>query len=134
MYAAVPGRRPLVAITGPLEDERELFSWAFERAGFDTLLLPSVSPTELVSRIAAAAPDVILHRTQPQHSGTALLLGVRSHPKTAAIPIVIVTTDLRTRAQAAARAAGATDILILPMAPMDVMERVARVLACVNVT
>ncbi len=46
------------------------------------------------------------------------------------IPILVVTTDTRFKMQQAARAAGATDILMLPVNPLVVADHVERLLAC----
>jgi DNA-binding response OmpR family regulator len=71
---------------------------------------------------------VILDAMMPVLDGFAVLKKVRGDPETADLPIIMLTAKRQERDVLDALQAGATDYIVKPFSPEEVLARVARVL------
>jgi two-component system, OmpR family, phosphate regulon response regulator PhoB len=80
--------------------------------------------------IAEHRPDVVLlDVTMPGMSGLDVVEELRSHPDTAELPVILLTARSQEFDISTGFALGATDYVVKPFSPRDLVERVARVLA-----
>jgi CheY-like chemotaxis protein len=74
-------------------------------------------------------PDlVLLDVAMPQMDGFTVCRELRSHPRTAKVPIVIFTASLSGEITSHAKESGADAVLIKPVEPQKVAEEVVRLL------
>ena len=87
-------------------------------------------PIHALEMIRSERPDIILlDIMMPQVSGTVILEQVRSDPKLAHIPVIILTasSDVETRQESLQL--GATDFLMKPVDPLELIPRMRNSLA-----
>jgi two-component system phosphate regulon response regulator PhoB len=109
-------------------DIRHLVSYKLARGGFTV--------NEVTDGVAALReahrdpPDlVILDVRMPLLSGLEVCRELRAGPRTASVPILMLTARARPQDLDQAYAAGATDYVVKPFSPRELVERVETVLA-----
>ncbi|MDE2490519.1 MAG: response regulator transcription factor [Elusimicrobia bacterium] len=110
-------------------DSRRLYGRVLERAGY--AVLTAATAEEALETARARRPDLILSDVQMAQGGDgfALCAEVRRHPRTAAIPIVLMSgLSLREEDQLEGLDAGADDYLLKPFSPKYLTAKTAAVL------
>ncbi|HYE93705.1 MAG TPA: response regulator [Terriglobales bacterium] len=103
-------------------DARELFSLMLECCG--AVVRVAGSAREAVVACDEARPDVIVtDLAMPDHDGFAFLRALRTRSECAGVPAIAVTGYQTYRAQA--YNAGFNDVLVKPVLPAELCERVA---------
>jgi two-component system phosphate regulon response regulator PhoB len=112
-------------------DIRDLVTFKLEHGGFEVV---SVSDGFAALREAQRRPPdlAILDVRMPRISGIEVCRELRAGPHTARIPIVMLTARARPQDLELAYAAGATDYVVKPFSPRELLERVEAVLARVG--
>jgi two-component system phosphate regulon response regulator PhoB len=113
------------------QDIRHLVAIKLERAGFD---VAGVSDGFAALREAHAhTPDlVLLDVRMPRISGIEVCRELRTDRRTATVPIIMLTARARPQDLEQAYAAGATDYIVKPFSPRELLERVEAVLSRVT--
>jgi two-component system phosphate regulon response regulator PhoB len=79
-------------------------------------------------------PDLVLTGwSMPKLSGIDLVRLLRGDPRTEAMPIVMLTAKGRDEDKAAGLEAGANDYIVKPFDPVDLIQRLARVLGLTGI-
>ncbi len=108
-------------------DIRHLISTKLRRSGFD--VIETVDGAEALAAARRDHPDLILLDVRmPRLSGFEVLRELRADPGTAALPILILTARTRAVDVELAYAAGATDYIIKPFSPRELVRRVEEAL------
>ncbi len=82
-----------------------------------------------LARAGAAPPDLILlDLMMPGMNGFEVCQRLKRDPVTAAVPVIVVTVLLQATAKESALTSGADDFLTKPLAPEDLLTRVAAML------
>ena len=112
-------------------DIRHLVSYKLTRGGFDV-----IDVADGIAALKAARlhpPDlVLLDVRMPKMSGLEVCRELRAGPLTATVPIIMLTARSRPQDLEQGYAAGATDYIIKPFSPRDLLERVEAAVARVN--
>lgn len=113
-----------------VEDEKdlsELLAYNLAKAGFT----PTIAPTgrAALEAVAARAPDLVLLDVMiPEFSGTEVAGRIRSNPRTASIPIIMLTAKAEEIDQIVGLAVGADDYITKPFSMKVLLARVEAVL------
>jgi len=75
---------------------------------------------------------VILDINMPRMDGLALLQAIRARPEWATLPVLMLTTEGQDADRERALALGATDYILKPFKPVQLLERVAALLAATH--
>jgi two-component system phosphate regulon response regulator PhoB len=112
-------------------DIRHLVSFKLGRGGFEVV---SVEDGFAALREAHRRPPdlAILDVRMPKMSGIEVCRELRGGPHTAQVPIIMLTARARPQDLEQAYAAGATDYVVKPFSPRELLERVESVLARVG--
>ncbi|TWU37719.1 Cyclic di-GMP phosphodiesterase response regulator RpfG [Novipirellula aureliae] len=95
-----------------------------ERAGYRSFETTTDSSAAL-RILKVAQPDILLlDINMPNVDGVEILRGVRSEPKSRHLPVLILTANTDERIKRICLELGATDFLIKPVDPMDLVPRV----------
>lgn len=95
---------------------RDLLALALTNAGYQVTLAENGRIG--VDLLDQAAPDAIISDiNMPELDGFGLVQAVRAHPRHAATPILMLTTESAPDLKARARAAGATGWIVKPFEP-----------------
>lgn len=109
-------------------DILHMVAYKLRRAGFEV-----IETTDGLAALAACRrepPDlVLLDVRMPRMDGIAVCRELRDGPRTADLPIVMLTARAREQDRELALAAGATDYVVKPFSPRALVERVEAVLA-----
>jgi two-component system phosphate regulon response regulator PhoB len=112
-------------------DIRHLVTFKLQRAGFEV-----VEAADGFAALRAAheqTPDLaILDVRMPRISGIEVCRELRAGSATAAVPIIMLTARARPQDLEQAYVAGATDYIVKPFSPRELLERVETVLARVG--
>ena len=112
-------------------DIRHLVSVKLGRGGFDVVAVPDGFAA--LREAHRQPPDlVLLDVRMPRMSGIEVCRELRAGPHTADVPIIMLTARARTQDLEQAYAAGATDYIVKPFSPRDLLERVEAVLSRVR--
>ncbi len=88
-------------------------------------LVEAVDGEAGVATALAAPPDLILMDVQlPRLSGLDATRQLRADPRTAAVPIIVITSFALSGDDQKARQAGATDYLAKPYSPRDLLAKI----------
>lgn len=115
---------PIVALADVYPDERELYAWTLEAAGFRVARIGCGSAAEAAAEILGIGAAVVITRIRPGIFGIELTGFLREAGLGA--PIVVITTDTKRELHDAARAAGANDVYLLPLEPDALTAAVRR--------
>jgi DNA-binding response OmpR family regulator len=109
-------------------DIRELVAFKLEQAGFE---VESAADGQLGLDAALAHPPdlVLLDLMMPKLSGIEVCQRLREHPKTAETPIVLLTAKAQEADIEGGFAVGATDYIVKPFSPRDLLARIEQVMA-----
>jgi DNA-binding response OmpR family regulator len=106
----------------------QLLEVAFEMDGF--AVLTAADGEEGVRRARDDRPDAIVSDVMmPKLSGLDLVKALKADPDTASIPIVLLTAKAQQADVAAGLEIGADEYVTKPFEPLDLVERVNRLLA-----
>lgn len=106
----------------------KLQSMILTRAGYE--IDSAANGQEGIDRAAATAPDVVLLDVMmPDIDGLEVTRRLKADPRTAAIPVVLVSARTESEDVAAGRAAGAADYLRKPFDPDDLVALLDRLVA-----
>jgi two-component system phosphate regulon response regulator PhoB len=108
-------------------DIRHLVSTKLRRSGFD--VVETADGVEALDAARRAHPDLILLDVRmPRLGGFEVLRELRADPGTAGLPILILTARARAVDVELAYAAGATDYIVKPFSPRELVRRVEEAL------
>jgi len=109
-------------------DIRHLVSYKLTRGGFDVIAVAD-GPTAL--RAARQHPPdlVLLDVRMPRMSGLEVCRELRAGPLGLTVPIIMLTARSRPQDLEQGYAAGATDYIVKPFSPRDLLHRVETALA-----
>ena len=109
-------------------DIRHLVSYKLSRGGFD--VTEASDGLTAIHEALRNPPDlVILDVRMPRMSGLEVCRELRAGPRTARVPIIMLTARARPQDLEQAYAAGATDYVVKPFSPRALLERVENTLA-----
>ena len=118
----------IVAIADPFPDEAELYQLAFVNAGFVLHSLPTDDARAAVDAVISSRAHLVVTRILPRRFGIELLRELRGNPRTAKLPVVVITSYPDPKLHAETQAAGANELLLLPVNPADLIKRVRHLL------
>ncbi|HEY0835792.1 MAG TPA: phosphate regulon transcriptional regulator PhoB [Azospirillum sp.] len=123
--------RPLVLV---VEDERELvtlITYNLEREGFRVAV--AFDGEDALLQVLERAPDVVLLDWMlPEVSGLEVCRRLRRTPKTAGVPIIMLTARGDERDRVHGLSAGADDYLVKPFSPAELAARIRSLLRRAN--
>ena len=112
-------------------DIRHLVSYKLTKGGFD--VIETADGFTALGHARKSPPDlVILDVRMPRMSGLELCRELRAAPRTADVPIIMLTARARPQDLEQAYAAGATDYVVKPFSPRDLQHRVEAALTRVH--
>jgi CheY-like chemotaxis protein len=120
--------RPLILIAGISRDAREMYQEFFVWSGWDVALAPN---SLLAFDLAASLqPDIVAtsDRLRPR-DGLLLCEQIHADPRTAHIPVVILTTATTTLDRQRARMSGCATLLLQPTLPSLLLAEARRLVA-----
>ncbi len=119
--ASGPSRRVLVVDDD--DTARRFLIRAIERGGFDAT--EAASGPDALSQIEADQPDLVLLDSQmPKMTGEEVLETLRRDPRTATLPVIVVTGRGGHDDRIASLDAGADDLVAKPVHPDELLARV----------
>jgi two-component system phosphate regulon response regulator PhoB len=112
-------------------DIRHLVSTKLRRSGFD--VVETTDGSEALAAARRSHPDlVLLDVRMPRLSGLDVLRELRADPGTARLPIIVLTARTRAVEVELGYAAGATDYIVKPFSPRELVSRVEAALTRVG--
>lgn len=106
----------------------ELLTYRLENKGYDVSI--ARNGAEAVSLAVQTVPDaIVLDMMMPVMDGQQVLRRLRDTPKTAHIPVVMLTARKQQDDIIGAFELGASDYLVKPFIPEELMTRLARLVA-----
>ncbi len=119
--------RPLVLIVDDADDTRDLYSEFFVDEGLR--VATAVDGEHALWKVDSLVPSiVVMDLSLPVLDGWEATRRIKAHPKTAHIPIIVLTGHKEKSAHARARAAGADVVLVKPCGPDDLLTEIRRLL------
>ncbi len=104
----------------------ELLQLVFESKGFGVTIADSGEQT--LEILAEELPEVILlDLMMPGMSGLEVCKRIRANPRTCNIPIIVFTAKAGPESKQELMDAGATDYLVKPVLPLDLIRRIQEV-------
>jgi len=101
----------------------------FEMEGFAVRI--AADGQEGLDAARAERPDVIVSDVMmPKLSGIELVTALRGDPVTASIPVILLSAKAQASDIRAGLAAGADDYVTKPFEPLDLVDRVLKLLPC----
>ena len=120
--------RPLVLVCDDIESIREIIRINLELEGFDVLL--AADGHEAMSQLidpSSRTPDVIVLDAQtPKRDGWWAIAAIRSHPRLAQVPSVLVTASTTAHDRSEAALAGFDAFVAKPFDPVELVDVVSR--------
>jgi DNA-binding response OmpR family regulator len=121
-------QRRLVLVAEDDEDIRALVTCRLSRNGFE--VVTARNGEEAVLLAEKRAPDlVILDVRMPRLDGFEVARCIRANPRTARVPVMLLTASIRETDIARGLEAGADDYLQKPFSPQELGTRVQTILA-----
>ena len=106
----------------------QLLQVNFEMEGFN--VITAADGQQGVDRTRADRPDVVVSDVMmPKMSGIELVAELKGDPDTAGIPILLLTAKAQQADIGAGMDAGADDYVTKPFEPLDLVDRVNRLLS-----
>ena len=100
----------------------------FEMEGFTVVMASDGAEGLEVAK--ATAPDVVVSDVMmPKMNGIELVRALKADPATAAIPVLLLSAKAQTADVREGIAAGADDYLTKPFEPLELVERITKLLA-----
>ena len=122
---------PRILIVEDDRDIAELVERYLQKAGFTTVLM--MSGREALNAIGDRPPDlIILDLMLPQIDGLEVCRSVRGNPRTAAIPIIMLTARADESERIVGLEIGADDYVAKPFSPNELVARVRALLRRAN--
>jgi two-component system cell cycle response regulator DivK len=119
-----------VLLVTPFDDERAIYGHCFRSEGYRVLIADG--PEHALRLATEASPAVVVTRIlQPGHSmnGIEMLRRLKRDPRTAHLPVIIITSLVQPELRVEAEAAGCDGYLLLPVVPDTLIGEVRRVLS-----
>jgi two-component system phosphate regulon response regulator PhoB len=113
-------------------DIRHLVSYKLTKCGFDVVEVGDGRAALQAARQQPPPDLVLLDVRMPFMNGLEVCRELRDGPRTSTLPIIILTARARPQDVEQAFAAGATDYVVKPFSPRELVQRVESVLARVN--
>ena len=105
----------------------QLLQVNFEMEGF--IVITAADGREGVDRTRAERPDIVVSDVMmPKMSGIELVAELKADPETADIPVLLLTAKAQQADIGAGIDAGADDYVTKPFEPLDLVDRVNRLL------
>ncbi|MEJ7846244.1 MAG: response regulator [Acidimicrobiales bacterium] len=106
----------------------QLLQVSFEMDGF--AVLTAADGAEGVAMARRERPDVVVSDVMmPRMSGLELLAELKGDPDTAGIPVLLLSAKAQNNDVSGGLDAGADDYVTKPFEPLDLLDRVTRLLA-----
>ncbi|KGN41313.1 response regulator [Knoellia aerolata] len=126
--ASTVSDRPLVLVCDDIDSIREIIRINLELEGFDVLL--AADGHEAMSHLidpSSRTPDVIVLDAQtPRRDGWWAIAAIRSHPRLAHVPSVLVTASTTAHDRSEAALAGFDAFVAKPFDPVELVDVVSR--------
>ena len=123
--------RPLVLVCDDIDSIREIIRINLELEGFDVLL--ASDGHEAMSHLidpSSRTPDVIVLDAQtPRRDGWWAIAAIRSHPRLAGVPTLLVTASTTAHDRSEAALAGFDAFVAKPFDPVELVDVVSRLAA-----
>jgi len=108
------------------EMNRDMLSRRLTHRGYQILI--AVDGEEGVASALAAPPDLVLMDIQlPKISGLDATRQLRADPRTAGVPVIVVTSFALSGDENKAKAAGATAYLAKPYSPRELLAKIREI-------
>jgi DNA-binding response OmpR family regulator len=104
-----------VALADAFHDEAEMYAASLTHYGFDVRPIRTEDLSLAVDTICRLRPDAVITRILPGRFGIDLVRRLRADATMAPRPIVILTSLTHSDILCAARACGATEVMLLPI-------------------
>ena len=115
-------------------DIRDLVIWKLSQAGYATLA-EGDGGAGLVAAFGGAGPDglrppdlILVDWMMPKLSGLEVCQALRNDPRTAHVPVILLTAKAQSGEVERGLAAGADDYMVKPFSPRELLERVEALL------
>jgi two-component system, cell cycle response regulator DivK len=120
-------QKPLVLLVDDFSDTRSMYAEFLSYCGFD--VAEADDGLKAVEQTVALRPSlVVMDLSLPYLSGTEATRRIRADPRTAAIPVLVVSGHTGSEIEEA-RSAGCTDVLVKPCPPDELVARIQATLA-----
>jgi len=110
------------------QDIARLVKFKLEREGFKIVYFPDGAG--VVEAVSQVMPDIVLLDVMmPVQDGISILKDIKSNPKTANIPVIMLSAKGQEQDIVKGLDIGATDYVTKPFAPSELIARVKRILS-----
>jgi len=112
-------------------DIRDIVAYKLQRVGHYVIL--ATNGAEALSAARACEPDlVVLDVMMPGMSGIEVCRELRAEPRTAALPVILLTARAQESDVEAGFAVGADDYVVKPFSPSELVSRIHTMLGRVR--
>ena len=120
-----PGSGPTILIADDVRDNRDLYAMFLEFHGYRIEV--ASDGREAIDKAVAQRPAVIvMDLTMPDIDGWTACRRLKDDPRTAGIPIIVLTAHALEGTEARAKAAGCNAYLVKPCLPDNLLAEVER--------
>jgi DNA-binding response OmpR family regulator len=117
----------LILVVDDDDDIREYLVLRLQRLGHDVLAAADGQAGLELARLRR--PDlVVTDWSMPRLTGIDLCIAIRDQPDMRDLPVLVITARSAETAAAEARAAGASDLMLKPFVPVELVRRVGALL------
>ncbi|HEY6575277.1 MAG TPA: response regulator, partial [Mycobacterium sp.] len=121
--ASASGSPPRVLVADDNADMREYLARLLRTAGYEVDLV--TDGQQALERVRADLPDLVVSDVMmPRLDGLALVAALRTDPRTAAVPVLLLSARAGQEASIEGLQAGADDYLVKPFAAAELLARV----------
>lgn len=125
--ASVPSAQRCILTVDDSPSIREMISFTIESAGYRVVV--AVDGRDALAKARVTTFDLVLtDQNMPNMDGLTLVRELRTLPRYARTPILLVTTEASDDMKAKGRAAAATGWIVKPFDPQVLLDVIARVL------
>jgi CheY-like chemotaxis protein len=117
---------PIVALADCYRDEMDLYTWSLEALGYTVVPVDSDDAVDAAATIVRIKPDIVVTRIRPGRFGIDLTWLLRRTAAGSDIPVLAITTYTDARLHHEARAAGVSDVHLLPLLPEALVAAVRK--------
>jgi CheY-like chemotaxis protein len=118
----------VIALADYLPEEVEMYAEGLRRFGLDVVPVTTEQPAEAAESIRSMPCDAVVTRILPSKFGIELLHALRQDARTKYLPAIVITSLISRSLHDEARAAGATEVLLLPQTPEQIAKAIARLI------